>query len=142
MDGIQTVQIQCVFCLFPNSRSKDSILIFAMNKWVSFFSNDNERGIHNKWYFRPLHVLNFLNVFDLIGTHFLLTLRVKVLNTDTIFAFKTSLISTDTEKHTQIGLYLWQLFAIHTFQTWMVQCVFSAVIVMYLNFNFESKSPI
>ena len=43
-------------------------------------------------------LINFLNVFDLIGTHFLLTLRVKVLNKDTIFAFKTSLISTDTEK--------------------------------------------
>ena len=45
-------------------------------------------------------LINFLNVFDLIVTHFLLTLRVKVFNTDTIFAFKTSLISTDTEKKT------------------------------------------
>ena len=47
---------------------------------------------------RPTCLINLLNVFDLIVTHFLLTLRVKVLNTDTIFAFKTSLISTDTEK--------------------------------------------
>ena len=47
---------------------------------------------------RPTCLINLLNVFDLIVTHFLLTLRVQVLNKDSIFAFKTSLISTDTEK--------------------------------------------